>query len=204
MPYVTLANLLREEAWGEFDYLIDGLKTWPHYHLLTSALEDLESVPLYQSHIHGRGHIERTLLLAALLARREALPQEQARLLLLAAVYHDIGRISDSYDTEHGLRAARRLDVLTGLAGEELGTLQVMVAAHSRPDSEMEETLAIFPHTPAALELARLLKDADGLDRVRICDLNPAYLRHQSARDLAPFARFLHSLYGPPKAKPWL
>ena len=49
-----------------------------------------------------------------------------------------------------------------------------------------------YPH---ALELTRLLKDADNLDRVRLGDLNPKFLRHESARDLTGFAKRLFQLH---------
>ena len=37
----------------------------------------------------------------------------------------------------------------------------------------------------------RLVKDADGLDRVRLGDLDPRYLRHPEARVMVPFAQEL-------------
>jgi len=39
--------------------------------------------------------------------------------------------------------------------------------------------------------LAALLKDADGLDRVRLGDLDPRRLRHDQARSMVPFAQAL-------------
>ena len=54
----------------------------------------------------------------------------------------------------------------------------------------MEETVHAFH--PAdfdrAVELTRLLKDADNLDRVRLGDLKVKFLRHESAKNLADFA----------------
>lgn len=37
-----------------------------------------------------------------------------------------------------------------------------------------------------------LLKDADGLDRVRLGDLDPSYLRFPEARDMVGFAEDLY------------
>jgi hypothetical protein len=39
--------------------------------------------------------------------------------------------------------------------------------------------------------LTSLLKDADGLDRVRLGDLDPRFLRNPQARDMIPFAEAL-------------
>lgn len=41
------------------------------------------------------------------------------------------------------------------------------------------------------MALTRLLKDADNLDRVRLGDLDPKFLRHDSAKDLVGFAQRL-------------
>ncbi len=197
MSTTTLADLLETDVWAAHTPLLDGLRSWRHYRLFSRALDALRMDALYQSRLHGQGHIERTLLFAALLAWREDLSAGDAETLFLAASYHDVGRVDDSYDTEHGRRSAGRLSELTGRTGEELLLLQGAVAAHSRPDGLLEQTVAEygpadFPH---AVELAQLLKDADGLDRVRIRDLDPEFLRHESARSLIPFAAFLFDLY---------
>ncbi len=42
-----------------------------------------------------------------------------------------------------------------------------------------------------SFRLTHLLKDADGLDRVRLGDLNPKYLRTPQAHDLVNFAQSL-------------
>ena len=39
-----------------------------------------------------------------------------------------------------------------------------------------------------AIRLAKFFKDADGLDRVRINHLDPAYLRNSYSKDLVDFA----------------
>ena len=38
-----------------------------------------------------------------------------------------------------------------------------------------------------------LLKDADGLDRVRLGDLRPEWLRYDAARTMVAFAQRLHN-----------
>lgn len=43
------------------------------------------------------------------------------------------------------------------------------------------------PHWP----LIALLKDADGLDRVRLGDLDPRYLRHPESKGMVAFAQAL-------------
>lgn len=197
MSTITLVGLLETDVWAAYTSMLDGLREWRHYELFSRALTTLKVEALYQSRLHGQGHIERTLLLSALLAWQEKLSAEDADSLFLAASYHDVGRVDDSYDTEHGSRSAGRLFDLTGQTGEKLLLMQSAVAAHSRPDRLLEQTVAEygpadFPH---AVRMALMLKDADGLDRVRIQDLNPEFLRHESARSLISFSHFLFDLY---------
>jgi hypothetical protein len=57
------------------------------------------------------------------------------------------------------------------------------VIHHCKP----EELDGDHPHW----RLASLLKDADGLDRVRLGDLDPRYLRHPVSRTMTRFAERL-------------
>ena len=73
----------------------------------------------------------------------------------------------------------------------DLGILKAVIAAHSREDEIMDETLREFIEESdfdRGKELAKYFKDADGLDRVRINHLDPAYLRNDFSRDLVDFA----------------
>ncbi|MPM87302.1 hypothetical protein SDC9_134398 [bioreactor metagenome] len=204
MSKEILTALLESDIWQEHQPMMADFRQGVYHGLLQNAVRQLKREALYDSPIHGEDHIERTMLMAALLAWRETVSQENTQLLLLAASYHDVGRVDDSYDTEHGPRAITKLGELAGLGGQELLLLQCAVAAHSRPDSMMEATLTgIAPKDMSrALALSRLLKDADGLDRVRIRDLNPNFLRHRSARALSGFSEYVFELYFQRKAAP--
>ena len=46
-----------------------------------------------------------------------------------------------------------------------------------------------------ALRLAKLFKDSDGLDRVRLGDLKTKFLRNKFTHDLVDFARDLYESY---------
>ncbi len=154
------------------------------------SLVALDLNALFDSGLHGRGHIERVMLLGAVLAQQAMLSGHETRLLLLACSYHDVGRADDSVDDEHGLRSAACMERLTGCKGMDLRVLKAVVEAHSRPDEQMAQVLARYglDGDPAAWRLARLLKDADGLDRVRLNALDPAYLRHPFSKALEPLA----------------
>lgn len=190
MSQNNVLTLLQAGQWNEDTDLIRGLQTWSFYPLLLETYDTLREDALYDSEVHGRGHIHRTLLFAALIAWQEGLAEADVRQLLRAAAYHDVGRSSDGYDLYHGARSALQLEELTGLTGEDLVELQAAVAAHSRPDGEMEAILRAFgpEDYPRTLQLTRLLKDADNLDRVRLGDLKTKFLRHQGAKAVEPFA----------------
>lgn len=170
-----MVRLLNQADWGEDRGRIQRLKGWVYYPLLLEAYDTLQEEALFPSAIHGPAHIHRVLLLSALVCQGEGVGERMVRQVFRAASYHDVGRTFDGYDVDHGARSALRLAELTGQTGEALRELQAAVTAHARPDREMEAVVASFhpQNLPRALELTRLLKDADNLDRVRLGDLDP-------------------------------
>ena len=182
--------LLEHVQWGRDADMIAQWRAWRHFPLTLRALEQLKVEALYKSAVHGSGHINRVMLLASLIAWKEDLEEELFRQYLVAASYHDVGRYFDGLDYDHGLQSAKRLPDLCSHRGDALRQIQGAVAAHSQPDHRLEEMVSLFAprDMPRAIRLAMLLKDADNLDRVRIGDLNPNYLRSDSAKSLAAFA----------------
>ncbi|HHX21623.1 MAG TPA: HD domain-containing protein [Clostridiales bacterium] len=157
-----------------------GLQATPYADALRCMAQSIRLDRLFHSRLHGAGHISRVMVLGALLAQRAQLDENVTQLLMYACAYHDVGRVDDSVDDEHGLRAALQVEELTGLSGQPLHCLQAAVEAHSRPDERMGDVLTKYGVADVAYAwpLAKLLKDADGLDRVRLDMLDPSYLRH--------------------------
>ena len=137
--------------------------------------------------IHGITHVTRVLIWAAVLAGRFGrAPALRVPELYWAAATHDVERIDDGRDPGHGERAAAwvstRLTTMRPLASDaDLGFVAELDRWHEVTDREIGQW---------SLELL-LFKDADGLDRVRIHDLNPAFLRTQLAPQLVGQARRL-------------
>jgi hypothetical protein len=137
--------------------------------------------------IHGAPHTTRVLVWAAVLADRIGRPDALRRdELLWAAAVHDVGRNDDGTDCGHGRRSADW--VLAELARQrpaavdcDLGFVAELCTWHEISDDEIERI---------SLELL-ILKDADGLDRVRLGDLDPERLRFQSGRRLVDAAERL-------------
>lgn len=192
-----LLSLIRRSDWGPYQPMMDRLARWAGWPLFLDKLVHLNRDALYQSPIHGPGHIERTMLHGAFCAMEEPLGMEDAALLLECCAYHDVGRVHDRLDYAHGHRSAQSLAGLTGRSGEALSMMMAAVDAHSRPDAQLEDTLRRYQ--PAdwdrTLTLAHLLKDADGLDRVRIWDLDVRYLRRAASRQREDFAEYLFQVY---------
>jgi hypothetical protein len=124
---------------------------------------------------------------AFLLVDRTDSVEEATR--LWASVYvHDLARTHDGVCHHHGAAAAALLEdpalrahlARGGLTDGDVPAVAAAVTAHSLPDEPPPD----HPH----LRLIRLLKDADGLDRVRLRDLDRSRLRHEEARELVPFA----------------
>jgi hypothetical protein len=112
---------------------------------------------------------------------------------LWAAVYlHDIARTHDGRCSRHGADAMKRLETLLqvrelfaqgGVQDSDYALIRTAVVHHSLPNELNRD----HPHW----RLTSLLKDADGLDRVRLGDLDPRRLRNPQARDMIAFAEAL-------------
>ncbi len=146
--------------------------------------------------IHALSHTKRVLLLGILLAYLENLSEQECDLICLAAIYHDIGRLTDGYDTTHGLASYRKLvsrGLLQQIPTAQLETIRFIIELHAVADQAALKQLNKYqlPDVDRALKLYNLFKDADGLDRVRINDLNPDYLRNPGAHKLLLLAHQL-------------
>ncbi len=192
----TLLKLLHQ-PWGELQEPVSAFLESPYAAMLEDALRSLKRDALYMSHVHGIGHIERTMLHGAMCAWAEALNEADSRLLLLMCSYHDTGRNCDFLDGAHGKRSAEKLPGLVQLSEEALREAQAGIEAHSVGDSFLEPILEKYApeNRERALMLSQMLKDADGLDRVRIRDLDPKFLRRKHSAERAVFAQALFDRY---------
>lgn len=158
-------------------------------------LPDDDMVPppelfLHKSYIHGQAHVARVLVHALRLVAATGAEEETSR--LWAAVYlHDIARRHDGGCKRHGADAWARLADLPdvqalfargGVRPDDYPAIQVAVTRHCNGEPERGER---------HYRLMALLKDADGLDRVRLGDLRSDWLRHDEARTMVDFAQRL-------------
>ena len=141
--------------------------------------------------VHGIQHTKRVLWLASQITDIIQLNHREEIILALACCYHDIGRINDCYDEEHGALSAKKvikLGLLDGyrLNNDEIELVLGLITMHSLPDD-------IFVGRDKPLLLYQILKDADALDRIRLGkgDLDPAYLRLEVSKGLIGIAEDL-------------
>lgn len=160
-------------------------------------MEERVSFSLPTSEVHTKGHSKRVLLYALMMGRQRLGENEEAmRILSHAAVFHDTRRLDDWLDTGHGARAAiyyrdfcRTGDIpFSALASE-------IMKYHDRDDRIGVQRIATAcpDEKEAGIELYRIFKDADALDRFRLGPngLDTRFLRNKEALDLVGFAESL-------------
>lgn len=186
-------------------------------------LNNLKKNTLYNGLVHGLYHSEKVFMFTYLLAKSRHLEEPYRQILFDGALYHDIGRLDDREDSFHGMLSANKIaDVVQDndiyKDKYNLLLLRAIVNAHSRNDKEeyrayedeadnldllndeFKLTHELDEKLPLYLEMGRILKDADALDRKRFGDagfesLNTRYLRCQESLDLVQFSEELNGLY---------
>ena len=133
------------------------------------------------SELHGLGHTARVMTWACVLTRGT----EWFEPVVWAAACHDLRREDDGMDPRHGFRAGAWVrKKLPALLRRPLDHLDLIARAcdwHVCPDRD-----AGWDHPTLWL-----LKDADGLDRARLYDLDPSFLRHDEALQWVDAAKAL-------------
>lgn len=147
----------------------------------------------YPWSIHGVRHCTRVLLHTCNFADKLDLGPSDIRLLALSALYHDIGRIHDSEDPDHGYRSWKKLTDLKLYkpdSQEEEAVLRFIIENHCLHDADGEINLSDYQikDKKKALYLYNIFKDADGLDRVRLGDLDLSYMRLPETQTMSRFA----------------
>lgn len=160
----------------------------PPLDLPLAALVPTPSLFTHKSMIHGQSHVSRVMVHAFRLIAATGWTDEAPR--LWAAVYlHDLARTHDGICHRHGADAMKKFETLPGtrdlfarggVVEADYASIHTAVVHHSVP-KELDRS---HPHW----RLTSLLKDADALDRVRIGDLDPRYLRNPEALEMVDFA----------------
>ena len=141
--------------------------------------------------IHGVLHTKRVLLLSLILSDLEKLSVHDASILVYCSLFHDIGRTHDYEDAEHGIKSLKKINKakkdIVGLSKDNLNIANFIIENHAIDDvrgiSNLQANTKITDKE-RALKVYSIFKDADGLDRLRLGDLDISYLRTESAKKL--------------------
>lgn len=143
--------------------------------------------------IHGISHTRRVLIHAHAIAPTAGLDRGETDSLIRAVSWHDIGRTHDGCDQAHGAKSigrVRNLGLAEGIDARILACTFFAMELHSTADATAVERAAALPpaERESCLRVLWVLKDADGLDRVRIDDLDSSQLRHPVSRERVALA----------------
>ena len=133
-------------------------------------IKNIQTKRLYKSNMHGINHNIRVAIFVYILANFEDVSIREFEMLIDCAKYHDIGRTDDCMDYKHGLKSASKLNFLTDYNQEELNLMKTIITCHSMEDNEIDKYIQIYKvkDINKCKKLFNILKDADGLDRVRL------------------------------------
>ena len=145
--------------------------------------------------IHGNPHAKRVLMLALIFSKLYELDTRDRDILVNTSLYHDIGRSNDSIDFDHGIYSFEKLQELDLLEGndEDIEILRYVITEHPRTDEVGFNNINNYKikNKDRAIKLLKIFKDCDGLDRLRIYDLDIRYLRTKYAIQLIEIAKYL-------------
>lgn len=144
-----------------------------------------------ESSIHQNGHVSRVLFWTLVLAKDNKISDLETEKLCMAAVFHYCGRINDLEDCKHGYRSARLYNKIVG----QDDVVEFLIENHCIDDAEVRKKLKGLHPSKRELvwKMLCILKDADGLDRVRLGlrALDVKYLRTHTASYYVAGARQL-------------
>ena len=196
---MRIIDILENEDWIRSYPFIDDFIKSEYYDILKDTYDRLNTDILFDSNIHGKDHIERVIFFTHLLAYHYELDKKDTDVLRNAASLHDTKRVNDGWDTEHGHRAAVESIGYSYADKADNRVVQAVIAAHAAEDEFMDETIREFINEDDDFErtkrLAKFFKDSDGLDRVRINHLDPAYLRNDFSKELVDLAYELYDRF---------
>lgn len=155
---------------------------------------DLMKLLVNPKGIHGINHIKRVYILVNLIADMENINERDRKILSYCALYHDIGRVNDWYDINHGVNSFLKIEKENLIDNKYKEIVRFIIENHCNNDKDsiMKINNYKINDKERAMYLYKVFKDSDGLDRVRIMDFNKKYLRLKISNKLIPIAQKLY------------
>lgn len=179
---------------------------------LLPFLDNIQENKLFKSYFHGLHHSQKTCLFAFLIGKSFNLTNDDLKIVLDAAIYHDIGRQNDVEDNIHGFTTALKMDEERNSYGEfykndlNFTYLKAICDMHCLDDSRMQKIFEGYELENPNINyekfelLAKIIKDADALDRQRFkktskAALEEKYLRFDISKQLIDFSGLVNEHY---------
>ena len=178
------------------------------------TIRNISKTPYYNmNEHHSLTHIQKVIMFSGILARNENLSHEDAKILLIAAAFHDSGRNGkEGEDDNHAIESAKQVQRYFednpnnpfGITLENSSIIQAAIEYHEHKEKEEGVTdreklydLSCkygidYERFESLVKISELLKDADALDRARFgkrnekrWSLDTRYLKSDTAKSIS-------------------
>lgn len=200
--------LQNRELYPQLDHYFNQLSQQEQQYFM-EKIQNMKREQLYKSPIHGVYHSEKVCLFAYLLAHLYHLDEIDTEIITDAAIYHDFKRNNDFEDSFHGMVSAEHIEEILPLRAVysnrvNLLLLKSIIDYHSQSDKRLRTNFLIYDLPYEEMNryemLAKILKDADDLDRKRFIEqcqaaLNPNFLRLEESKNMIGLAEEINRAY---------
>lgn len=141
---------------------------------------------------HEESHVCRMIVLQKMICSKIAATPRDKRILNTAILYHDLGRVEDGIEEGHG-EASVKLFLEKCPAIKDQDIIKDLIQYHCVDDEEAFKQLKDKKEGEYRIRLLKLLKDIDGLDRIRfgLEELDLDYLRNPESIQYLLMAKLL-------------
>lgn len=195
------ANELKNKGYEQLSYkdIIEKIKSSNYTNIYNKKIHEINYELLKKGEIHGLSHILRASLYTLIICIYEQVNIDYLNIIFDCIFYHDIGRVNDIDDDNHGLNAISKLSFLEkDYSIEELNIIKFVIACHCLEDDNTENFINMFKISDKdkAYKILSIIKDADALDRVREYPyLDIKYLRLDSSKRIVSFSYELYETF---------
>ena len=180
---LTLREIFNGPCWGSV------IQSYQH----CSQFEQFETLFERPQGIHGVRHARRVLFHTLVLCKLCGIDERDQSLLVRAALFHDIGRENDGLCFKHGRLSFEKMSLMNLVSESQASNdrLKFIISYHCISDAESWTALQRVESLDRdkTWQLFCVFKDADGMDRERINDLDTSYLRNPEALCMERLAR---------------
>ena len=179
---------------------VDNLNSLNKLNYVLEEIEDIDyDKDLFMAERdYGIAHTKRSILEAAIFSNIEGLTNQDAKILMAIAKYHDIGVENDENSKEHGRKSVEKLKhELDNFSSEDAEVIKFVIAEHSLEKSENDLHISNLPIAKQSKFKKMLVyfKDIDELEKVRRYEFNPNNLETETAKKMANIAYMNWNLF---------